>query len=104
MNCPKCNSEYVYPDGSGYTCPMCHHFFTELCLEKEKVLDPFGNELTNGCDVMINEDLRIGKETIKKGTKVKNISLIEPKDGHDIEAKIKGFGSVYLKSSVVKKI
>ena len=24
-NCPKCNSEYTYEDGSMLVCPMCAH-------------------------------------------------------------------------------
>jgi protein PhnA len=46
-----------------------------------------------------------GASSLKKGTKVKNIRLIEPEDGvHDIACKIPGFGSMFLKTSVVKKV
>jgi protein PhnA len=38
------------------------------------------------------------------GTKVRNIRLINATDGHDIDAKVDGFGSMYLKSSIVKKV
>lgn len=103
MDCPKCGSEYAYEDGNGYTCPMCHHFFTEQCLIDAKTFDVFGNELVDGCDVIINEDLKVGKDTLKRGTKVTNIKIIEPVNDHDISARVPGFGDMYLKSSVVKK-
>jgi protein PhnA len=38
------------------------------------------------------------------GTKVRNIRLVSPVDGHDIDAKVDGFGQMMLKSSVVKKV
>jgi len=42
--------------------------------------------------------------TIKAGTKVKNIRLLDtPVNGHDISCKVDGHGSMYLKCSVVKK-
>ena len=31
-NCPKCNSEYTYEDGSLFVCPECAH---EWSLESE---------------------------------------------------------------------
>lgn len=51
-------------------------------------------------------DLKVkgASSTIKQGTKVKNIKLVNPEDGHDIDCKIPGFGQIGLKSEVVKKI
>ena len=44
-------------------------------------------------------------EPIKQGTRVTNIRLLDhPVDGHDIECTIDGFGRMYLKSELVKKI
>jgi protein PhnA len=34
---------------------------------------------------------------------VRNIKLVNGADGHDIDARVDGFGSMMLKSSVVKK-
>ncbi len=112
IECPKCQCEYGYSDGMAFHCPECAHSWTEVEEEKtsepekeQLVLDAVGNELQDGDDVSINLDLTIGKDTLKRGTKVKGISLLDqPVDDHDIAAKIKGFGQVYLKSSVVKKI
>lgn len=40
---------------------------------------------------------------LKVGVKVKNIRLVEEVNGHNIEAKVPGFGSMMLKSEIVKK-
>lgn len=62
-------------------------------------------QLQNGDTVSTIKDLEIGKDKIKSGTKVKNIRLLdEPVDGHDISCKVPGFGSIFLKCSVVKKL
>ena len=60
--------------------------------------------LKDGDSVTVAKDLKAGKGTIKAGTKVKNIRLLdEPVNGHDISCKVDGHGSMYLKCSVVKK-
>jgi len=70
------------------------------------VKDAVGNVLQDGDTVTIIKDLKVkGSSTsIKVGTKVRNIRLISANDGHDIDAKVDGFGSMYLKSSIVKKV
>jgi protein PhnA len=35
---------------------------------------------------------------------VRSIRLVDGPDGHDIDAKVDGFGQIFLKSSVVKKV
>ena len=35
---------------------------------------------------------------------LKKLDVIAAVDGHDIDAKVDGFGSMYLKSSIVKKV
>ena len=82
-NCPKCNSEYTYEDGSLLVCPECAYEWSPVV-----------------------KDLKVkgASSSIKIGTKVKNIRLFpDAADGHDIECKIDGFGAMKLKSSVVKK-
>ena len=108
QSCPKCNSPYGYPDGNLWICPECFH---EWSLEEEKeeeisqFVDVNGVVLKNGDSVSVVKDLKAGKSTIKSGTKVKNIRLLdEPVNGHDISCKIDGHGSMYLKCSVVKKV
>jgi protein PhnA len=69
-----------------------------------KFLDANGVVLQSGDTVRVVKDLKVGSNTIKSGTKVKSIRLLDdPVDGHDISCKIDGFGSVYLKCSVVRK-
>jgi protein PhnA len=107
-NCPKCNSEYTYEDGSLFICPECAH---EWSLEAEtnnddnKVIkDANGNVLTDGDTVSVIKDLKVkgSSSVIKIGTKVKNIRLVD--GDHDIDCKIDGFGAMKLKSEFVKKV
>lgn len=108
-HCPKCQSEYTYEDGNLFICPMCAHEWTESEMQAAEeaaiIRDSNGHPLETGDTVTVIKDLKLfATSTIKQGTKAKNITLIsEAVDGHDIEAKIDGFGKVYLKSSVVKK-
>lgn len=108
--CPKCNSPYGYPDGSLWVCPECAHEWTLQAAEsveetaKPKFLDANGVQLVSGDTVRTVKDLKVGGDTLKSGTKVKSIRLLDdPVDGHDISCKVDGFGSIYLKCSVVKK-
>jgi protein PhnA len=108
-NCPKCQSEYTYEMGSLLVCPECAHEWTQESeeVETEKVIkDAVGNVLQDGDTVTIIKDLKVkGSSTaIKVGTKVRNIRLVNGPDGHDIDAKVDGFGPMNLKSSVVKKV
>lgn len=106
--CPKCNENHTYEDGHLYICPMCFHEWTDESIRQaEEALitrDANGNELVDGDSVIIIQDLKVGRDSIKQGTRVRNIRILDnPVDGHDIEARVDGFGSMYLKSSVVKK-
>ncbi|NLA71544.1 MAG: alkylphosphonate utilization protein [Clostridiaceae bacterium] len=113
-NCPKCDSEYTYEVDHLLVCPECFHEWNpEIEAEKEAeaeevklVRDSNGNVLCDSDTVTVIEDLKVGASTIKRGTTVKNIRLIEnPPDGvHNIACKIDGFGDMILKGSVVKKI
>lgn len=107
-NCPQCDEAYTYEDGSLLVCPMCSYEWTyaeQAAAEEAAVFrDVNGNELQNGDDVLVVSDLKAGSTVIKQGTKAKGIQLLdEPYNGHDISAKIDGIGSIYLKTSVVKK-
>ncbi|KZE39299.1 alkylphosphonate utilization protein [Brevibacillus parabrevis] len=106
-NCPKCNSEYTYEDGSMLICPECSH---EWSLQEdaedsgEKVIkDANGNVLQDGDTVTVIKDLKVKGTSlvVKIGTKVKNIRLVD--GDHDIDCKIDGFGAMKLKSEFVKK-
>ena len=108
-NCPKCNSEYTYEDGSLLMCPECAHEWTLDSAnnenEDEKVVkDANGNVLNDGDSVTIIKDLKVkgSSSALKQGTKVKNIRLVD--GDHNIDCKIDGFGAMKLKSEFVKKI
>ncbi|SHK18848.1 zinc ribbon domain-containing protein YjdM [Tepidibacter formicigenes] len=110
-NCPKCNSEYTYEDGSLLICPECAHEWTLESIDENSentnaIKDSNGNILNDGDTVTIIKDLKVkgSSSVIKIGTKVKNIRLIhDSSDGHDIDCKIDGFGAMKLKSQFVKK-
>lgn len=106
-NCPECNSEYTYEDGSLLVCPECAHEWTAgsgNSEDEQLIKDAGGNILNHGDSVMIIKDLKVkGSSTVLKiGTKVKKIRLVE--GDHNIDCQIDGFGAMKLKSEFVKKI
>lgn len=110
--CPQCNSEYTYEMGALLVCPECAHEWEPVGevaeeVETERVIkDAVGNVLADGDAVTVIKDLKVkGSSTsIKVGTKVRSIRLVNGPDGHDIDCKVDGFGQMYLKSSIVKKV
>ena len=108
-NCPKCNSEYTYEDGNLFVCPECAHEWTAESeveeIEEEKVYkDANGNILIDGDSVTVIKDLKVkgSSSVVKKGTKVKDIRLVD--GDHDIDCKIDGIGAMQLKTEFVKKL
>lgn len=108
-NCPKCNSEYTYEMGELFVCPECAHEWSLQSQNKNDedtlvVKDSNGNILSDGDSVTIIKDLKVkgSSSALKKGTKVKNIRLVD--GDHNIDCKIDGFGAMQLKSEFVKKI
>ncbi|GGI13811.1 zinc ribbon domain-containing protein YjdM [Gottfriedia solisilvae] len=107
-NCPKCQSQYTYEDGSLLICPECGHEWTlDQANENDEVKvvkDSNGNVLNDGDSVTVIKDLKVKGTSlvVKIGTKVKSIRLVE--GDHDIDCKIEGFGAMKLKSEFVKKI
>lgn len=108
-NCPKCNSEYTYEDGEVLICPECSHEWavgseSQSNEDVKVVKDSNGNILSDGDSVTIIKDLKVkgASSALKKGTKVKNIRLVD--GDHNIDCKIDGFGAMSLKSEFVKKI
>lgn len=112
-SCPKCNSQYVYPDGNLWICPECAHEWSQFAadptpeaqVEENVVRDAHGNILNDGDSVTVIKDLKIkgSSQVVKVGTKVKNIRLVDGADGHNISCKIDGIGAMNLKSEFVKK-
>ncbi|MGO2025143.1 zinc ribbon domain-containing protein YjdM [Brevibacterium aurantiacum] len=114
-SCPECSESYTYEQGALLVCPMCGHEWTPASdsddesssAEGEVIRDAVGNLLADGDAVTVVKGLKVagsGGGTIKVGTKVKSIRLLEqPVNGHDIDASAPSLGRIYLKSSVVKK-
>lgn len=106
--CPKCNSEYTYEDGELLICPECAYEWSATASEAQEgakvVKDANGNQLQDGDTVTVIKDLKVKgtSSTVKVGTKVKNIRLVD--GDHDIDCKIDGFGAMKLKSEFVKKV
>ncbi len=108
--CPECSSPYTYESGALLTCPECGLEWSASLLPAEAdnaitIKDSAGNVLADGDAVTVVKDLKVkgSVSSIKVGTKVRNIRLVDGPGGHDIDAKVDGFGQVFLKSSVVKK-
>ncbi|MCP1493681.1 protein PhnA [Peribacillus frigoritolerans] len=108
-NCPACDSEYTYEDGSLLVCPECAHEWTveaetENGDQKKVIKDANGNALNDGDTVTVIKDLKVkgSSSVLKMGTKVKSIRLVD--GDHDIDCKIDGFGAMKLKSQFVKKV
>ncbi len=108
-NCPACQSELTYEDGSMYICPECAHEWSKDAAvlettETEVIRDAVGNILQDGDTITVIKDLKIkgSSSVVKVGTKVKNIRLVD--GDHDIDCKIDGIGAMGLKSEFVKKV
>jgi protein PhnA len=87
-------------------CPECGFEWTpvvEVVDSAAVVKDSNGNILVNGDTVVIIKNLPVKgtNQSVKAGTKVKNIKLVD--GDHNIDCKIEGFGSMALKSEYVKK-
>jgi protein PhnA len=87
-------------------CPECGHEWNPEEQNAEDVFvvkDANGNILQNGDTVVTIKNLPVRgtSQSVKAGTKVKNIRLVD--SDHNIDCKIDGFGAMALKSEFVKK-
>ncbi|MDI6022310.1 zinc ribbon domain-containing protein YjdM [Leucobacter sp. UT-8R-CII-1-4] len=114
--CPECAEQYAYEQGALLVCPMCGHEWSAEAAESaagneaadsEVIRDDVGNVLSDGDTVTLVKTVKVsggGGGTIKVGTKVTGIRLnAGGAGGHDIDARVPGFGNMQLKSSVVKR-
>jgi protein PhnA len=109
VKCPKCHSEFTYPDQNKMICSQCFHEWNpenekEDAVSDQKILDANGNELKDGDAVIVIKDLPVkgSSKSVKAGTKVKNIKLTD--GDHNISCKIDGYGAMGLKSEFVRKV
>ena len=105
--CPKCNSEFVYPDQQQLICPECAYEWnpSEAASEEDSftVKDANGTLLAEGDKVTLIKDLKLrgSSQVLKIGTKA---TIKRFADGdHDIDCKVDGAGDMMLKSKFVKK-
>lgn len=101
--CPKCKGEYVYHDSVNFVCPDCGNEWNgnetvEADEDQLIVKDSNGNLLADGDDVLLIKDLKLkgSSEVLKKGTKFKNIHLVN--GDHNVDC-----GKIMLKSEFLKK-
>lgn len=107
QTCPVCAQPNVYPDGENLVCADCGHEWpataTDESGDEAKVFkDAHGTVLNDGDSVILTKDLKVKGSSlvIKKGTKVKNIRLVD--GDHDVDCKIDGV-SLSLKTEFLKK-
>lgn len=105
--CPECGGSYTYEDQDMLVCPECGHEWQladgDDDTDELVVVDSNGTRLQDGDTITVIKDLKVkgSSSSVKVGTKVKNIRLVD--GDHDIDCKIEGFGAMKLKSEFVKK-
>ncbi len=88
-------------------CPECGHEWNPgesgAAEDSFIVKDCNGNILQDGDTVVTIKNLPVrgSSQSVKAGTKVRNIRLVD--SDHNIDCKIEGFGAMALKSEFVKK-
>ena len=102
--CPECGSVYAYEMDSLLNCPECGHTWSAADTAAPVIRDAVGNVLADGDTVTVIKDLKVKgtSSTVKVGTKVRGIRLVE--GDHDIDCKVPGIGPMGLKSQFVKKV
>ena len=104
--CPNCKGINTYPFEENFICPDCSYEWNPAAEEVETLVvkDSNGVILQNGDTVVTIKNLPVKgiSQSIKAGTKVKNIRLTD--GDHNIDCKIDGFGAMALKSEFVKKV
>ena len=112
--CPQCGLDNTYPDATLYICPDCAHEWPIDGSEATGddggdagdgvVRDANGNPLADGDAVILVKDLKVkgAGATLKKGTKIKGIRLVDGADDHNVDCKT-DLGSLLLKSEFLKK-
>jgi protein PhnA len=106
-NCPQCSSEYTYEMGALLVCPMCNHEWS-LSMDNpvvDGVKDANGTLIVDGDSVVVIKDLKVkgASSALKQGSVIKNIRLREGSD-ENVQCKVDGFGTLFLKSEFLKKL
>jgi protein PhnA len=107
--CPQCTLENTYQDGDNYVCADCGYEWpmsqaTVADTDSRRVVkDANGNVLNDGDTVVLIKDLKVkgSSTTLKVGTKIKNIRIVEEGD-HEVDTKTEA-GNIMLKAMFLKK-
>jgi len=111
LACPVCSLEDVARGKGHYECATCGHTWPiegpiEEAAEAPEgprvVKDAHGTVLKDGDDVVLIKDLKLrgSSTTIKGGTKVKRIKIVD--GDHEVDCKVDGM-SVMLKAEFLRK-
>lgn len=105
--CPKCNSEFVYPDQHNLVCPECAFEWNPAEATNDEgfftVNDANGVVLEQGAKVIFIKDLKIkgSSKVLKIGTKAVIKRIVEGKD-HQLDCKVDGVGEMMVTAKFVK--
>ncbi|NIE82384.1 MULTISPECIES: zinc ribbon domain-containing protein YjdM [unclassified Burkholderia] len=108
--CPRCAKSNVYPDGALIVCADCGHEWTLRAGlddgedEDDLVIkDVNGSTLKSGDSVVLIKDLRVkgSSITLKMGTKVKSIRLVD--GDHEVDCRTDS-GNFMLKACYLRKV
>ena len=107
--CSQCGMENTYRYGDNFVCADCGHEWsatqsTETDTSAEPIIkDSNGNILSDGDAVVIIKDLKVkgSSITLKMGTKVKSIRLVD--GDHEVDCKT-DVGQFMLKACFLKKV
>lgn len=109
LECPICTMTELLDAADHLECATCGHEWpkpVDPSASEAVVTDANGNVLCDGDSVTLIKDLKVkgSSSTLKAGTKIKSIRLVDPAQhaGHDIDAKANGM-AVYVRSQFVKK-
>lgn len=106
--CPQCTLENTYPEGDRYVCADCGFEWTLAATNSPEsaaaiVKDSVGNVLASGDSVVLIKDLKVkgSSITLKQGTKVKSIRLVD--GDHEVDCRMDS-GNFMLKACYLRKL
>ena len=106
--CPQCTLENTYVDADNFVCADCgyewHWSAPAAADDGDAVIkDANGNVLHNGDAVVLIKDLKVkgSSTTLKMGTKVKSIRLVD--GDHEVDCKMDA-GNFMLKACYLRKV
>ena len=106
--CPQCSLENTYPDADNYVWADCGHEWPMVAPasageDSAVIRDANGNVLADGDAVVLIKDLKVkgSSITLKMGTKVKSIRLVD--GDHEVDCRMDA-GNFMLKACYLKKV